>query len=302
MNQPSAFIGNTGPSPYHPQPTPPSQSQEPQPQYRGPAQLYIDTQRAISLYQRQLVRVQGEVFATMAYGPFKNHQERMYALDRVFYRMPELLAAGNQAEIGRILACLEAGQMLEAFTHAVTVIWPRVLKEQGIKNPQAVKIPNSTPYTPPPPALRQSPTPRTYQSAIPSGPANMSPALSVAYPNTLTLSRPLIRQLDLEDMGKARIHLVVPSQIGGDWYLDTNPRPGMGTHFPKRGSARFRIQQVPKMHFGQRRPLFADAPGSLRFESNANVFVKLLHFELGEEVEGHPGYYHLNRVSRAVHH
>lgn len=126
--------------------------------------------------------------------------------------------------------------------------------------------------------------------------------LSVAYPNTCTLSKPLLAELGLSHMGSARFHIVAPAQLGGQWYLDTAPKPGVGAALPERGAARFRIQHIPKMHFMQRRPLFAPgggAPASMR--GNANVFVNLLHFRLGKQVVGHPGYYYLERVARAVH-
>lgn len=135
------------------------------------------------------------------------------------------------------------------------------------------------------------------------GLANTEPVLSVAYPNTLTLTRPLLAKLDLSKMATRRVHLVVPTQRGGQWYLDTNPKPGMGAHLPVRGCCRFRIQYIPKIHFAQSRPLFAASPdwrGPI-IKGNANVFVSLLHFRLGAPVEGHEGYYHLDRLTGPVH-
>lgn len=153
---------------------------------------------------------------------------------------------------------------------------------------------------PPARSTAQSPSPAPAR-VVASGPANAEPLLSIAFPNTCTLSKPLLAQLGLSGMGSVRFHLVVPAQLGGDWYLDTLPRPGVGAKLPERGAARFRIQQVAKRHFMQARPLMAPTPGA-PFQGNANVFVNLLHFRLGEQVAGQLGYYHLHQVTGPVHH
>jgi len=102
------------------------------------------------------------------------------------------------------------------------------------------------------------------------------------------LSKELQRAANLS--GGRYVHLVVPRKRGGDWYLDTNPKPGVGTRLPERGRALIRVPAIPKMHFqrsGRHEPGF----GAI-----SNSFVPLLHFKLGQEVQGFPGHYQLHGV------
>lgn len=133
----------------------------------------------------------------------------------------------------------------------------------------------------------------SYGRPVPPGPANNDPILSVAYPNTLTLTKPLLTKANLS--GGRRIHLVVPVQRGGDWYLDTRPKPGAGNLIPKSGRAMLRVPPLHKYHFQLSKPTVERGErGALL--GNSNTLAARLYFVLGEEVEGHPGYYRLTRL------
>jgi len=133
-----------------------------------------------------------------------------------------------------------------------------------------------------------------YARAIPPGPANNLPALYVALPNYLTLTKPLLTALNLS--GGSRIHLVVPVQRGGAWYLDTRPKPGVGNTLPRRGVAKVRVAPIHEYHFQTQKPIFVAG-----FDPKTRL--RGLHFVLGEQVEGHEGYYRLTRLQvPPVHH
>jgi hypothetical protein len=119
------------------------------------------------------------------------------------------------------------------------------------------------------------------------GPANTKPVLSVSADNYFVMTKPFIAQLSLG--AESRFRLVVPRKAGGQWYFDTNPRHEEGHQLPARGRAQFRIATISRTHFQQSRPA---GPG---FTKIVNTPVTLLHFRLGPEVEGHPGYYQLLR-------
>jgi hypothetical protein len=144
------------------------------------------------------------------------------------------------------------------------------------------------------PSYRPEPTPISPPGPmpyVPRGQANHAPILSVTAEHC-TLTKPLLTAANLH--GGQQVHLVVPRRREGDWYLDTNPKPGVGTVLPqfvRRSRALFRIPRIPAMHFQVSR---ASSPGFVP-GSLVNSQVKLLHFRLGPEVEGHPGYYRLLR-------
>jgi len=102
-----------------------------------------------------------------------------------------------------------------------------------------------------------------------------------------------------------RVLLVVPHQRGGQWYLDTNPKPGAGYRIPNAERAQFRVQPISKIHFMRPVPVLEgaggrpgkgeDRRGGLAAVSNTNEAVGLLRFRLALEVPGHPGYYQLLR-------
>lgn len=129
-----------------------------------------------------------------------------------------------------------------------------------------------------------------YSLPVAPGPANNLPVLSVAYPNTLTLTKPFLAALNLR--GGSRIHLVVPVQRGGDWYFDTRPKPGVGNAIPRSGRAMLRVAPLQKTHFQQSIP---SRPDNI-IRGNSNTLALRLHFALGAEIEGHPGYYRLQRL------
>lgn len=89
----------------------------------------------------------------------------------------------------------------------------------------------------------------------------------------------------------SRLGLVVPQRRGGEWYLDTQPRPGAGYQLPNTDRAQFRTQPISKIHFMHPKPEGSHG----RARANQNVFAAVLRFRLGAEVAGHPGYYQLLR-------
>lgn len=116
------------------------------------------------------------------------------------------------------------------------------------------------------------------------------PILSVSTANQCTLNKALQNAARIR--GGQFVQLVVPRHHSGEWYLDTRPKPGAGVKLPVTGRALFRVAPISARHFLQSRPAGPGFhPGSI-----TNTALRLLHFRLGPEVEGHPGYYRLLRV------
>ncbi len=121
------------------------------------------------------------------------------------------------------------------------------------------------------------------------------PLLSISHTpegNFCTLSKALLAQLPHLKAGR-RFHLAVPHKRGGEWFLDTNPKTGVGVEMPHtpRPSTYLRIPPVAVKHFMRS----GQAVGQERAGRGANVLVPLLRFALGEEVAGEPGHFRLIR-------
>lgn len=120
--------------------------------------------------------------------------------------------------------------------------------------------------------------------------------LTLTEAGRVTLAKALLQAAGLK--AGSRLHLVEPRLRGGAWYLDTNPKPGMGTSLPKNPRARAEVT-IPKpsaTHFLRTTP--TPRQGGRGFTANTNHIDRAsrLAFALGEEVDGHPGYYRLIAV------
>jgi hypothetical protein len=131
---------------------------------------------------------------------------------------------------------------------------------------------------------------------VASGPSQ-TPMLSVHVDGRCTLNKALLSTANLR--GGSLVMLVVPTKHGGDWYLDTQPKPGAGNRLPTQGRALFRVPPMSRNHFRQPQITLAPAEGATRgrvIVSSKETLCPILHFRLGDEVPGHPGYYQLVRV------
>lgn len=140
-----------------------------------------------------------------------------------------------------------------------------------------------------------SPRAPSQQKPEPENKPEGAPLLSVSYTdhgNFCTISKWLLAALPQLKAGR-RVAIVVPFKRGGEWYLDTRPKTGVGVEMPKsaRPSTYFRIPPIAKVHFMRS----GQAVGQERAGRGPNIFVPLLRFILGPEVPGEPGHYRLIR-------
>lgn len=147
----------------------------------------------------------------------------------------------------------------------------------------------------PPPAAPAEP-PRHYRNRQEA--EAPEPLLTVYADSRCFLSKALLTAVSVR--AGAAVQVVVPAQKGGEWFLDTHPRPGAGRALPSNPAARgqVRLPPVARHHFLVARPIGAgQGEGSIR--GNRNDHLPQLRFRLGPEMEGHPGYYRLLPLSAA---
>jgi hypothetical protein len=115
-----------------------------------------------------------------------------------------------------------------------------------------------------------------------------------------TISKAMLQQLPNVKASTSvtcgtRVLLVVPSKRGGNWYLDTRPKPGAGVYFRlnKKGGAAARVQPISRTHFQASVLRFVGDFGSRRIASSANTLARGIKLTLGPELVDNPGYYRL---------
>lgn len=257
--------------------------------------LHHQLQRVLRLYRAQLEHIGRRAFVLQAHGPFGTGRDSAAAVTRIG-RSLEVLDTATGPELDRLLALLLASDFYEAYRYLNETIWPRSLHAQGNPGTATRLLPvNPRPYRPAPRPQPARPE-RSYTTAVPAGPANQQALVVVSAANWCRLTLPVLSAAGLE--WGDEVQLVVPTKRGGQWYLDTKPRPGAGRQLPAAYKPLlFRVPPIPRWHFHETRATHGPRGAVGRpITGVTNTQVARRYFRLGAEHPEHPGYFLLEPV------